>query len=66
MVSGAFYNPVETNCGDAPMHTLIMHGTRDQMMTYEGGYRHEAGYLPVRTVLGGHRNRNRCDMTFQT
>ncbi|WP_234463283.1 hypothetical protein [Corynebacterium macginleyi] len=48
------------------MHTLIMHGTRDQMMTYEGGFRHEAGYLPVHTVLGGYRNRNRCDMTFQT
>lgn len=66
MVSGAFYNPVETNCGDAPMHTLIMHGTHDQMMTYEGGDRHEAGYLPVRTVLGGYLNRNRCDMTFQS
>lgn len=65
MVSGAFYNPVESKCQDAPMHTLIMHGTHDKMMTYEGGDRHSAGYLPVRTVLGGYLQRNRCDMTFQ-
>ena len=65
MVSGAFYNPVEVNCADAPMNTLIMHGVNDKMMTYEGGDRHEAGYLPVRTVLGGYLKRNRCDMTFQ-
>ncbi len=66
MVSGAFYNPVEMNCVDAPMATLIMHGTADKMMTYDGGTRHEAGYLPVRTVLGGYLNRNRCDMTFMS
>lgn len=66
MVSGAFYTPVETNCVDAPMHTLIMHGTRDKMLTYEGGTRHESGYLPVRTVLGGYLHRNHCDMTFQS
>lgn len=66
MVSGAFYNPVEMNCADAPMATLIMHGTADKMMTYDGGTRHEAGYLPVRTVLGGYLNRNRCDMTFMS
>lgn len=67
MVSGAFYNPVEMNCVDAPpMSTLIMHGTADKMMTYDGGTRHEAGYLPVRTVLGGYLNRNRCDMTFMS
>lgn len=65
MVSGAFYNPVESKCQDAPMHTLIMHGTHDKMMTYEGGDRHSAGYLPVRTVLGGYLQSNRCDMTFQ-
>ncbi|MFS0306242.1 alpha/beta hydrolase-fold protein [Corynebacterium striatum] len=64
-VSGAFYNPVEVNCVDAPMHTLIMHGVNDRMMQYEGGTRHEAGYLPVRDVVGGYLNRNRCDMTFQ-
>ncbi|WP_240504663.1 alpha/beta hydrolase family esterase [Corynebacterium striatum] len=64
-VSGAFYNPVEQNCVDAPMHTLIMHGVNDRMMQYEGGIRHEAGYLPVREVLGGYLKRNRCDMTFQ-
>ncbi|MDK8498401.1 PHB depolymerase family esterase [Corynebacterium accolens] len=65
MVSGAFYSPVESKCQDAPMHTLIMHGTHDKMMTYEGGDRHSAGYLPVRTVLGGYLQRNRCNMTFQ-
>lgn len=66
MVSGAFYNPVEMNCVDAPMATLIMHGTADKMMTYDGGTRHEAGYLPVRAVLGGYLNRNRCDMTLMS
>lgn len=65
MVSAAFYKPVEIGCGDKPIATFIMHGVNDEMMMYEGGTRHKAEFLPVRTVLGGYLNRNKCDMSFR-
>jgi len=59
-VAGAYYNPVFSNCANGSVPTLIMHGTNDGTVAYEGGYRHGA---PYRSIDEMHRlvgQRNNC------
>lgn len=61
-VGGAFYNPVNTNCRNEPIPFLIMHGTGDTMMKFDGGTRHNGKpYLPIRTLLASYIRRNGCN-----
>ena len=59
-VSGAYYNKVWSNCAGGKIPTLIMHGTQDGTVRYEGGVRHNA---PFRSIDEMHRlvgQRNGC------
>lgn len=60
MVSSAFYNPMVRNCRRGSIASLIMHGTGDTMMRYNGGVRHGAGYASVPRVYNGFSQRNSC------
>lgn len=60
-VGGAFYDPVNLGCKNAPIPFLIMHGTGDTMMRFNGGYRHNgAHYLAVPTLMNSYIRRNGC------
>lgn len=59
-VSGAYYNPTYSNCASGKVPTLIIHGTRDDIVRYEGGTRHGA---PFRSIDEMHKlvgDRNGC------
>lgn len=63
-VGGAYYNPVNTNCRNEAIPFLIMHGTGDTMMKYNGGTRHGGKpYLAVPVLLGSYIRRNVCNPT---
>ncbi|MCX2164096.1 CE1 family esterase [Corynebacterium auriscanis] len=57
-VSGAYYNPVWSNCGSGKVPALIIHGTNDATVAYEGGTRHGAPYRSIEQMhqLVGTRN----------
>ena len=62
-VSGAYYNKVWSNCSAGKVPTLIIHGTQDGIVRYEGGLRHGA---PFRSVDEMHKlvgQRNGCAVT---
>lgn len=58
-VAGAYYNPTVSNCsGQVP--TLIIHGTNDGLISYDGGTRHGAPYKAVERVFSDTAARNGC------
>ncbi len=60
-IAGAYYNESVTNCRFArkvPM--LLVHGAYDDMMSFDGGYRHGAAYLEVERTLRNVAARNGC------
>ena len=60
-VAGAYYDPTVTGCSyAAQVPTLLMHGTADGLVAYEGGYRHNAHYMGVESALAGFAARNGC------
>lgn len=60
MVSAAYYTPSVRGCRRGSVAALVMHGTNDAMMHYNGGIRHGASYESVRSVTGGFVHRNGC------
>ena len=60
-VAGAYYNPTITNCAPGSVRTMIMHGTVDDVMTYEGGTRRGAPYFSIPAALKNVAQRNGCD-----
>ena len=60
-VAGAYYNPTISNCKPGAVRTMIMHGTLDDVMTYDGGTRHGAPYYSIPAALRNVANRNGCD-----
>lgn len=59
-VSAAYYEGIHTDCSDKPVGRLDIHGTKDPVVNYEGGVRHETAYASVAEVLGQHQRRNKC------
>lgn len=59
-VGGAFYDPVNMGCKNSPIPFLIMHGTGDTMMRYNGGWRHGVHYLAISDLMGSYIRRNGC------
>ncbi|WP_018296419.1 alpha/beta hydrolase family esterase [Corynebacterium lubricantis] len=62
-VAGAYYNPTVTNCAAGNVPTLIMHGTNDDTVAYNGGTRHGAPYQSVSQVFNTMANKNGCSTT---
>ena len=64
--AGAYYDPTVSNCDFGRVATLLMHGTRDDVINYNGGTRHGGGYQPVTRVLDTFGQKNGCSTrTFE-
>lgn len=59
-VSAAYYEGIHDGCTDRPVGRLDLHGTKDPVVSYDGGVRHETPYASVKEVLHEHERRNRC------
>ncbi|WP_165857951.1 alpha/beta hydrolase family esterase [Corynebacterium alimapuense] len=59
-VAAAYYEGVQTDCLDIPIATLDIHGTADDIMSYNGGERNDATYESVPGVLEKLAVRNNC------
>lgn len=59
-VAGAFYSPTVTGCRSGEVPTLIMHGTNDDVVGYDGGIRHWARYESVDSVARTFARKNDC------
>lgn len=59
-VSAAYYEGIHTDCSDKPVGRLDIHGTKDPVVNYEGGVRHDTAYSSVSEVLGQDQRRNKC------
>lgn len=62
-VSAAYYFEIHDSCAESPVGRLDIHGTKDPVVSYEGGHRHGVAYRSVREVLEMDRVRNRCSET---
>lgn len=62
-VSGAYYTPAVSNCVNASVPTMIIHGTGDDIVKYNGGSRHGASYLSINQVHRQFAARNKCDVS---
>ena len=58
--AGAYYSPTVSNCDSGSVPTLLLHGTRDNIVSYRGGDRHGAPYQPVERVLETFGRKNGC------
>ena len=61
-VAGAFYSPTVTGCGSGAVPVLLMHGTNDDIVGYDGGFRHGASFEAVKDVFGTLGRKNGCVM----
>lgn len=59
-VAGAFYDPTVTGCAPGAVPILIMHGTNDDIVSYNGGNRHGAPYKSVDSVYNTFLRKNGC------
>lgn len=62
-VAAAYYDSVYEDCATEPVGRLIVHGTDDEVISYEGGTRHQTRYTGVREVIAGDAVRNGCSDT---
>lgn len=59
-VAAAHYRGALSACGEGPVPTIVLHGTRDRIMSDRGGSRNGRQYLAVNEVLDAAARRNRC------
>ncbi|MCQ4617028.1 dienelactone hydrolase family protein [Corynebacterium sp. CCUG 18816] len=59
-VAGAYYNPTVEGCKSGSVPTLIMHGTNDNVVGYDGGTRHGAAFRSVNDVFNLFMDKNGC------
>ncbi|MCQ4607417.1 alpha/beta hydrolase family esterase [Corynebacterium pseudogenitalium] len=59
-VAGAYYNPTVEGCKSGAVPTLIMHGTNDNVVGYNGGTRHGAAFRSVNDVFNLFMDKNGC------
>lgn len=60
-VSAAYYDTVFEDCAPIPTKQIDFHGTNDNVINYQGGVRHGAGYESVPEVMENAAARNYCD-----
>lgn len=66
-VSGAYYNPTVDNCANGTVDTLLIHGTADDHMLYNGGRNdHGGAYYSVPQTAQRIGARNGCTSTALT
>ncbi|MDY3126748.1 MAG: prolyl oligopeptidase family serine peptidase [Corynebacterium sp.] len=63
-VAGAFYNAAVDGCARGTVDTLIIHGTSDDIMHYEGGVGTGGPYRSVESVWSEYGRRNGCDTRY--
>lgn len=61
-VAGAYYNPTVSGCAGGRVPTMLIHGTADNVVAYNGGWRHGAHYESVPAVFDRVGRRNGCVM----
>ena len=61
-VAGAYYSPTVTGCESGAVPVLLMHGTNDDIVGYDGGFRHGASFEAVKDVFGTLGRKNGCVM----
>ncbi|AWB82048.1 polyhydroxybutyrate depolymerase [Corynebacterium yudongzhengii] len=59
-VSGAYYHDVDEGCAGGATPSLIIHGTWDHLVHYDGGVLHGAPYFSVPELHGRQLKRNGC------
>ncbi|MDP9850991.1 alpha/beta hydrolase family esterase [Corynebacterium lowii] len=59
-ISSANYEGIRYGCSTAPMPTLAIHGTADQVMNFEGGIRHGTRYYSIAEAREADVERNQC------
>lgn len=59
-VAGAYYNPTVEGCKSGAVPTLIMHGTNDNVVAYNGGNRHGKPFRSVNDVFSLFMDKNGC------
>lgn len=60
--AGAYYTPVISDCAWGGVDTLLIHGTNDDHMLYNGGYNdHGGSYFSVPATWRNIGERNGCD-----
>ena len=59
-VAGAYYSPAVTGCESGAVPVLLMHGTNDDIVGYEGGTRHGASFEATEDVLRTFGGKNGC------
>lgn len=59
-VSAAFYERVSEGCSQIPMKLIDFHGTKDSIISYEGGERHQSVYESTEDMLEEAARRNHC------
>lgn len=52
-----------SNCASGVVPTMMIHGTNDGTVNYNGGTRHGATYLSVDTVHRQVAARNKCELS---
>lgn len=59
-VSAAYYSKVVEGCDPGTVGHLNIHGTDDQVVSYNGGTRHDTKFLSVPEILDVAAQRNHC------
>ena len=59
-VSAAYYSKVVEGCDPGTVGHLDIHGTDDQVVSYNGGTRHDTKFLSVPEILDVAAQRNHC------
>ncbi|MDK8535441.1 alpha/beta hydrolase family esterase [Corynebacterium propinquum] len=65
-VSAAYYTAVVENCAPGTVGHLDIHGTADQIVSYDGGTRHNTKFLSVPEIMDVAARRNHCDDNAET
>lgn len=60
-VSAAFYDKVFDDCSPTPVKQIDMHGTKDGIIDYYGGVRHNEAILSIQDVMANAARRNHCE-----
>lgn len=65
-VGAAYYETIHQDCSQRPVAMLDIHGTHDDVISYNGGRRHGTDYEPVQEILDDFAERNRCNGVTST
>lgn len=60
-VSAAFYERVLGGCQSIPVKQIDLHGTHDDVISYNGGARHDAHYYSSQDIMNTAARRNHCE-----